>query len=93
MNHPRRLHACSGVDLPTSGDVRLYNRKIKTSKDVKMAREKLQIGVCPGESFVWPRLTVQEHMRVFGMIQGVVGDDLNTRVTEACYEVNQLVAC
>ncbi len=70
------------------GRVRLFGMDVSpTSLSTILGGEHRGIGVCPSETFVWHDLTVQETMLCLGMVYGMEGQTLTTRVTEACFEV------
>jgi ABC-type Na+ transport system ATPase subunit NatA len=50
------------------------------------------VGVCSTDSFVWPELTVQEHLIALGMLSGLSGDALHTAIASLCFEVRHWVS-
>lgn len=71
------LNILTGAQLPTSGDAWLGGKNILTNqKDVRRL-----IGYCPQHDALLSRLTVREHLRLFGRIKGVKAD-LETFVQE-----------
>ena len=72
------LNILTGAQLPTSGDAWLGGKNILTNqKDVRRL-----IGYCPQHDALLSRLTVRDHLRLFGRIKGVKAAVLETFVQE-----------
>lgn len=60
-----------GTCMADSGQVRLYGMDVNPANMSSiLMTENRGVGVCPGETFVWKDLTVQEHMLIMGKIYG-----------------------
>ena len=78
----------SGTVMAESGHVRLFGLDVSQWTLSKiLGGDHHGVGVCPSETFAWRDLTVQETMLVLGMVYGMQGPILTTRVTEVCFEV------
>jgi ABC-type multidrug transport system ATPase subunit len=72
------LNILTGAQLPTSGNAWLGGKNILTEqKDVRRL-----IGYCPQHDALLDRLTVREHLQLFGRIKGVKADKLEAFVQE-----------
>eukprot|EP00501_MAST-03F_sp_TOSAG23-6_P001513 GSMAST32.ASY1.ANO1.1574.1 assembled CDS len=68
----------SGDHLPTVGTAAMGGRDI-LSEQIAVRR---LIGYCPQHNALLPKVTVRQHLRIFGMIKGVQGDSLNMEIEE-----------
>ena len=72
------LNILTGAQLPTSGDAWLAGKNIlREQKDVRRL-----IGYCPQHDALLSRLSVADHLRLFGRIKGVQADVLESFVQE-----------
>ena len=62
----------TGMLAPSSGSIEAFGMKIP--KDMGDLRKSL--GVCPQHSALWPDLTVEEHLLVFGAMRGFSFEEL-----------------
>ncbi|RLN38339.1 hypothetical protein BBO99_00008317 [Phytophthora kernoviae] len=74
----------TGDISPTSGTATLGGFDI-LSQQVEVRR---QIGYCPQFDALFERMTVREHLELFGAIKGVQRDDMDTVVTEKIHQLN-----
>lgn len=63
------LNTLSGLLVPTSGSVMIYNKKLSEKADLE-AVSKLT-GVCPQSNVQFDFLTVRENLRLFAKIKGI----------------------
>eukprot|EP01043_Picozoa_sp_COSAG02_P063475 COSAG02_NODE_9012_length_2361_cov_1.480548_2_plen_372_part_00 len=72
------LNILTGAQLPTSGDAWLAGKNIlREQKDVRRL-----IGYCPQHDALLDRLSVADHLRLFGRIKGVQADVLESFVQD-----------
>ena len=72
------MNILTGAQLPTSGDAWLGSKNILTQqKDVRRL-----IGYCPQHDALLDKLTVREHLMLFGRIKGVAGEKLDEFVVD-----------
>eukprot|EP01083_Nonionella_stella_P078572 215103_1 len=67
----------TGLLPATSGDAFIDGISIRS--DIHSVRRRL--GVCPQYDILFPALTVEEHLRLFGRIKGVPSDRLETEIS------------
>ena len=70
------LQMLSGMLTPTKGEVYLYGRKLST--DLALIRKSL--GFCPQHDVLYPELTVRQHLRFYGKLKGLQGEELESAV-------------
>ena len=68
----------TGAQLPTSGDAWLGSKNILTQQ--KAVRR--LIGYCPQHDALLDKLTVREHLMLFGRIKGVATEQLDKFVVD-----------
>lgn len=73
----------SGLLPPTSGDAKVFGQSIRTQ--MPLIRETL--GVCPQHNILWPILSVQEHLQIYGAVKGVPRAELQRAVDEMIEQV------
>ena len=73
----------SGLLPPTSGEAKVFGQSIRTQ--MPLIRETL--GVCPQHNILWPILTVQEHLQLYGAVKGVPRAELQRAVDEMIEQV------
>lgn len=76
----------SGHIQPTSGTVSIYGHDVQTAAGRNSVREIM--GVCPQHDILFDKLTVQEHMALFGAIKGVPPAKLTVAMEEGMKEVH-----
>ncbi|KAI3987712.1 hypothetical protein MKX01_028446 [Papaver californicum] len=69
----------------TGGDALIYGNSVRSS--VGMTNIRRLIGVCPQFDILWPELSCQEHLHLFGSIKGLPPSLLNTIVKESLANV------
>jgi len=74
----------SGITDQTSGSVRVFGYDTRT----QMPRIRAMMGVCPQENVLYDKLTVREHLEVFGGLRGVDGAKLNSAVVEMMRDID-----
>ena len=77
------LSMLSGLLPPTSGDARVFGQSIRTQ--MPLIRETL--GVCPQHNILWPILSVQEHLQIYGAVKGVPRAELSQAVDDMIAQV------
>ena len=70
------LQMLSGMLTPTHGEVYLYGHKLST--DLAIIRKSL--GFCPQHDVLYPELTVKQHLRFYGKLKGLRGEELEAAV-------------
>ena len=78
------LHMLCGFLYPTSGSVRVYDKEVHEN----LAQVQRGIGFCPQFDLLWPRLTGEEHLRIYAKLRGIA--DVEEQVA-AKLEAVQLV--
>ena len=73
----------SGLLPPTSGDAKVFGQSIRTQ--MPLIRETL--GVCPQHNILWPILSVQEHLQIYGAVKGLPRGELQQAVDEMIEQV------
>eukprot|EP00941_MAST-03F_sp_MAST-3F-sp1_P006540 g6540.t1 len=68
----------SGDHMPSVGTASMCGRDILTEQ-ISVRR---LIGYCPQHNALLPKVTVREHLRIFGLIKGVTGLKLEEEITE-----------
>lgn len=76
----------SGHIRPTKGTVSIYGHDVTTAAGRDSVREIM--GVCPQHDILYDKLTVQEHMALFGAIKGVESERLKIAIQEGMKEVH-----
>ena len=73
----------SGLLPPSNGTARIYGRDI--SQDMDTIRTSL--GVCPQHDVLFEKLTVKEHLVLFGRLKGISSVEIQTQVDNKLVEV------
>ncbi|GBG84246.1 hypothetical protein CBR_g38217 [Chara braunii] len=68
----------TGLIAPTAGEIRIWGCDIQTHQDAV----RRIIGVCPQQNVLFPRLTVEEHLELYGTIKGLPRKALGLAVLE-----------
>lgn len=73
----------TGMTAPTEGEAWIRGLSISTS----MERVRESLGYCPQTSVLYPELTVEEHLRLYGRIKGIktfseLTNEVNAKITE-----------
>ena len=76
----------SGHIRPTTGTVSIYGHDVQTAAGRDSVREIM--GVCPQHDILFDKLTVQEHMELFGAIKGVSNEKLEVAMQKGMKEVH-----
>ncbi|XP_055983410.1 ATP-binding cassette sub-family A member 9 [Sorex fumeus] len=74
------LNTLSGLSVPTSGSVTIYNNKLSEKSDLA-AVSKLT-GVCPQSNVQFGFLTVRENLRLFAKIKGIQPHEVEQEVQQ-----------
>ncbi|KAI3884200.1 hypothetical protein MKX03_025665 [Papaver bracteatum] len=69
----------------TGGDALIYGNSVRSS--IGMTNIRRIIGVCPQFDILWPEISCEEHLRLFGSIKGLPPSLLDTIVKEALANV------
>jgi sodium transport system ATP-binding protein len=72
------LRLLYGLMKPDSGSVRIDDVDVVAQPLAAQAK----VGVLPDAHGLYPRLTAREHIRYFGELQGLRGDELELRIAE-----------
>jgi sodium transport system ATP-binding protein len=72
------LRLLYGLMRPDSGSVRIDDVDVVAQPLAAQAK----VGVLPDAHGLYPRLTAREHIRYFGELQGLRGDELELRIAE-----------
>ena len=73
----------TGLISPTSGDCSIHGYSIL--KNMKEIRKSL--GICPQQNVLFPKLSVAEHLRLYGTLKGVKDEMLEEEVARKVEEV------
>ncbi len=76
----------TGLIVPTNGTATVHGLDIRDDMDAI----RHQLGICPQENLIFDKLTVQEHLRIFGVIKGVKFRDLTLEIDTRLEQVNLL---
>lgn len=76
------LSALAGYETPSAGVLRYFGIDARGS-GLDRARAHHGIGMCPPQSFMWKKLTVQQHLTIFAHLVGV--PDTTSAVTQLAY--------
>ena len=68
------------------GEINVYGHDVQTSEGREAVRRIM--GVCPQHDVLYDRLTVQEHLELFGLLKGLTGDVLERAVETGMKEVH-----
>lgn len=66
------MSALTGLIEATTGDISIYGHSLKR----ELYNIRRITGFCPQLNVLFPSLTVEEHLRFFGVIKGLTGRDL-----------------
>jgi len=80
------IRMLTGLVPPTSGTA--YVNGFDISDDMDSIRK--QLGICPQENLIFEKLSVQEHLRIFGVVKGVNFRDLSAEINTRLEQVNLL---
>ncbi|XP_026453849.1 ABC transporter A family member 11-like isoform X2 [Papaver somniferum] len=69
----------------TGGDALIYGNSVRSS--IGMTNIRRIIGVCPQFDILWPEISCEEHLRLFGSIKGLPPSLLDSIVKEALANV------
>ncbi|KAM5310186.1 ATP-binding cassette sub-family A member 9 [Glossophaga mutica] len=72
------LNVLSGLSVPTSGSVTIYNHLLSEMADLETVRK--LTGVCPQTNVQFGFLTVKENLRLFAKIKGVQPQEVEQEV-------------
>eukprot|EP01063_Lacrimia_lanifica_P008338 TRINITY_DN153_c1_g2_i1.p1 TRINITY_DN153_c1_g2~~TRINITY_DN153_c1_g2_i1.p1 ORF type:complete len:2021 (+),score=692.58 TRINITY_DN153_c1_g2_i1:98-6160(+) len=78
------INMMTGMLPASDGDCMIWGDSIRT--DVQDIRK--NVGYCPQHNILWERLTVEEHLRFYGALKGIAGDELDDRITKMLQLVN-----
>lgn len=73
----------NGLVRPSAGDATIDGQSILT----QMQAIRTSIGVCQQVNTIWPALTPVQHLRLFGKLRGMTGDELGSAVADALARV------
>lgn len=76
----------TGMLEADDGDCFIYGHSVRN--ELEAVRQ--EIGYCPQHNILWPELTCEEHLRFFGSIKGLEGDELEEKITEMLEAVDLL---
>ncbi|KXZ53111.1 hypothetical protein GPECTOR_7g1001 [Gonium pectorale] len=66
------IHILTGMLQPTAGSATVNGFDVVTQMD----QVRSSLGICPQYDILWPSLTVDEHLRLYGAIKGYGGGEL-----------------
>ncbi|KAF8768213.1 ATP-binding cassette sub-family A member 3 like protein [Argiope bruennichi] len=72
------INILTGLYTPTSGTALISGLDILT----ETTRARRGLGVCPQHNVLYDTLTVEEHLKIYAAMKGVLWKDLNSEVTE-----------
>jgi ATP-binding cassette subfamily A (ABC1) protein 3 len=71
------MHCLSGLIRPNSGEINAYGLAIP--KDIDFVRK--SFGFCPQHNQLWKKLSVLDHLKIYGKLRGKDVDDLEAMET------------
>ncbi|XP_069337758.1 ATP-binding cassette sub-family A member 9 [Eulemur rufifrons] len=74
------LNILSGLSVPTSGSVTIYNHTLSEMTDLETVRK--LTGVCPQSNVQFGFLTVRENLRLFAKIKGILPHEVEQQVQQ-----------
>uniref|UniRef100_H0WI55 ABC transporter domain-containing protein n=1 Tax=Otolemur garnettii TaxID=30611 RepID=H0WI55_OTOGA len=74
------LNILSGLLVPTSGSVTIYNHRLSEMTDLETVRK--LTGVCPQTNVQFGFLTVRENLRLFAKIKGILPHEVEQQVRQ-----------
>uniref|UniRef100_A0A8C9DDQ7 ATP binding cassette subfamily A member 9 n=1 Tax=Prolemur simus TaxID=1328070 RepID=A0A8C9DDQ7_PROSS len=74
------LNILSGLSVPTSGSVTIYNHALSEITDLETVRK--LTGVCPQSNVQFGFLTVRENLRLFAKIKGILPHEVEQQVQQ-----------
>ncbi|EHB07722.1 ATP-binding cassette sub-family A member 9 [Heterocephalus glaber] len=74
------LNLLSGLSLPTSGSITIYNHTLSEMADFETVSK--LIGVCPQSNVQFGFLTVKENLRLFAKVKGILPHEVEQEVQQ-----------
>jgi ABC-type multidrug transport system ATPase subunit len=78
MPHCPRSVFFTGILPPDGGDALIYDESLTAAGG--MDRIRSFIGVCPQFDVLWPELTGQEHLEIYGQVKGLPAKQVKREV-------------
>lgn len=79
------INCLTGVLPATGGDALVYGQSIKSEGGMDYVRSIM--GVCPQFDVLWPELTGEEHLTIYGHVKGVKGSHVKKEAAELLEKV------
>ena len=73
----------TGMIAPTSGDALIGGKSVRS----EMEQIRHSLTMCPQHDVLYPNLTVNDHLMIFGQLKGLQGADLERVIAERCLSV------
>ncbi|XP_053424297.1 ATP-binding cassette sub-family A member 9 isoform X2 [Nycticebus coucang] len=80
------LNILSGLSVPTSGSVTIYNHTLSEMRDLETVRK--LTGVCPQTNVQFGFLTVKENLRLFAKIKGILPHEVEQQVQQVLRDLD-----
>ncbi|XP_019479355.1 PREDICTED: ATP-binding cassette sub-family A member 6 isoform X2 [Hipposideros armiger] len=80
------LNILSGLSVPTSGSVTIYNKNLYEMQDLEEIRK--ITGICPQFNVQFDILTVKENLRLFAKIKGLLPQEVGPEVQRILLELD-----
>lgn len=84
------MNILCGICPPTDGHASIYGSPVaEIAEGVEMRQ---LVGICPQFNIIFDVLTVEEHLRIFAAIKGILPSDIDNEVREFLLPVQILIA-
>ncbi|XP_033975755.1 ATP-binding cassette sub-family A member 5 isoform X1 [Trematomus bernacchii] len=80
------MNILCGICTPTSGSATIYGSPVAEIADGSEMKQ--LVGICPQFNIIFDVLTVEEHLRMFAAIKGILPSDIDAEVTKVLKDLD-----